>query len=131
MVHEKGIVYRDIKPENFVVGRHSMKKNNRIYIIGDTISFVITRIRRMYRLFLFCSIRFFNAITMCTLQLKRVLKSKISEIIISCGRLIYRGVRKRYVFILRIPKNINIRFVSESDIRYCTLCYLKRYFCNF
>lgn len=34
-MHNKGIVYRDVKPENFVIGRKSAKKNNRIYIIGD------------------------------------------------------------------------------------------------
>ncbi|KAF0763460.1 casein kinase I-like isoform X2 [Aphis craccivora] len=35
-VHEKGIVFRDIKPENFVVGRNLMKKDNIIYIIEQS-----------------------------------------------------------------------------------------------
>lgn len=36
-MHQKGIVFRDIKPENFVIGRHSMKRDNCIHIIGENI----------------------------------------------------------------------------------------------
>lgn len=34
-LHDKGIVYRDVKPENFVVGRHSLKKDNQIVLLGE------------------------------------------------------------------------------------------------
>ncbi|XP_050548939.1 casein kinase I-like [Daktulosphaira vitifoliae] len=32
-VHRKRLIYRDVKPENFVIGRPSLKKDNIIYII--------------------------------------------------------------------------------------------------
>jgi casein kinase 1 gamma len=32
-LHSKELIYRDVKPENFLIGRHSNKKHNIIYII--------------------------------------------------------------------------------------------------
>lgn len=134
MVHEKGIVYRDIKPENFVVGRHSMKKNNRIYIIGDTIMYSCNHEDSTDVTAVFVPFdTFFQHHHYVYAAIKTCLKSKISEIIVLCDQSIRKGVPKRFVSILRILKNINVRLVSESDVRYCTLCYLKKlhYFCNF
>lgn len=32
-VHSKHLIFRDVKPENFLIGRHSNKKQNVIHII--------------------------------------------------------------------------------------------------
>lgn len=32
-VHTKHLIYRDVKPENFLIGRNSTKRNHRIHII--------------------------------------------------------------------------------------------------
>lgn len=121
MVHEKGIVYRDIKPENFVVGRHSMKKNNRIYIIGDTMLHLCDHedSTNGTAVFVLFDTFFQYHHYLCALQLKRVCYLKIEKIRNNhFARSIYTLVRvsKRFVFILRISKNINIRLVSESNV---------------
>lgn len=32
-IHSKHLIYRDVKPENFLIGRSSMKKDKTIYIV--------------------------------------------------------------------------------------------------